>query len=468
MVQASLDGKTTLPLLDDRLLGTTHVDARRKHLQFDPPLRPGKFVIQFSYELPWQSDSSPGPGRQRVRVPLIEPEQWRECQLKLTAKDGFSARPVATAEGPWRAVPGEPPLLQAVKPVAEVSLDVVWGTVVVHRLWLDSWLFPDKRIDQLVCNFTSDRHPLRLRLPSGAASSLQATLDGKPLRQVSVEDDLFEVAASEATRTLELRYEVAAGASGLTSLLEPARPTEEAWVRETYWRLVLPERRYLLWSPHGVQREFSWKWQTWGWERTNPPLADEGDDLGLPEGVNAYLFSTLGPPPAIRVAAVDVFWLVIVASGLAFVAAAVAIAVPAVRRREVLLACTVVLLVAAVLYPEPFLLVAQAASLGLVAALLFLTLKLLVSISRPFVMRAPSGSIRGSTRGSAMAPSGVIRGSSRARLSKRPGAAGGSSRAAAPQSQPAPAATTEPVVAAEVASAGSSRPSDALAQGRGA
>jgi hypothetical protein len=466
-VDLTVDGKTLrgLALLSDRATATAPADPRRKHLQFASPLRPGKFVLQLSYQQPWAPESQRGPGRQRVVVPLVTPLSgtWRQGSLSLTAKDGFSARLAGASAETWRALaedssagPDAPQRFQATQPASEAVLEVLWGAAVVHRLWLDSWLSPDKRIDRLVCNFTSDRHPLRIQLPPGAAGSLQAVLDGKPLRQAAADDqDIFEVAPSAASRTLELRYEVLAGPGGLTAQLDPARPTDEAWVRETYWRLVLPERRYLLWSPGDVQREFSWQWSKWGWGRTSRRMPDEaaGGDLALPEGVNAYLFSTLGPPPAIRVASADIFWLVFVASGLAFVAGALVLTVPGLRRREVLLGVAGLLVVVALLYPEPFLLVAQAASLGVAAVVLFLALKLLVAASRPFVTRGAGGST--------LAPSGVFRGSSApTRLTpNRAATSGGSSRAATVSSQQTPAAKAGPVVAVEVASAGSNRAS---------
>jgi hypothetical protein len=262
---------------------------------------------------------------------------------------------------------------------------------------------------------------------------------------------------------LELWYEVPAESGGLTTRLDPARPTDDAWVRETYWRLVLPERRYLLWSPGDVQREFSWQWQRWGWGRTNRAVVDEaaeqGVALALPEGVNAYLFSTLGSPPALAVASVDVLWLVVVASGLTFLVGALVLTLPWLRRREVLLGGAVLLVAAGLLYPELFLLVAQAASLGLVAVALVLALKVLISVSRPLTA--------GRSGGSTLASSGVFRGSSApTRLS--PGRESvGSSRAATVSSQQGPASKAVPATAGEGVSAGSSHATGAMVTSQG-
>ncbi len=476
-----------LTLSDDRALGIVPVDPRRRHVQFANPLRPGKFTLQFAFQQAWSPDVQPGPGRQRVVVPLVTPlsGQWREGRLNLTAKDGFSVRLAGAPDETWRPLAEDsradaPQRFQSAQPISEAALDILWGAPVVHRLWLDSWLSRDRRIDRLICQFTSDRHPLRIQLPPGA-EGLQATLDGKALAQASLADDVVQVPPSGSARTFELRYEVPTETAAWRAQIEPARPTDEAWVRETYWQIVLPETRHLLWSPAGIQRQFSWQWQGWGWGRENHaaprPIAPAGAEPDAPRAVNAYLFSTLGPPPAVRMMTVDRTWLVVAASGMAFLLGGLMLKVPALRRREVLFAAAVLLAALGLIWPEPFVLVAQAGSLGVVAAVAVLAWKKLASVWRPVFggggsTLASAGTLRGSSaRGSSARGSAGRDSSAPTRLtSPRSGASVGSSRAvtvSSPQPIQPPVAPETPPPADGSASVGSSRTSGAVATSQG-
>jgi hypothetical protein len=117
---------------------------------------------------------------------------------------------------------------------------------------------------------------------------------------------------------------------------------------------------------------------------------DEGAEVPSQAEVNSYLFSTLGPPPSLRVTTADRTWLVLVASSLIFVAGGLVLKLPWLRRREVLFVAVVLLAAASLAYPEPSLLLAQAASLGLLAVVAVLALKAAVSAYRPAVVRGSS------------------------------------------------------------------------------
>ncbi len=476
-VELTIDGRAVrgLTLSDDRALGITPVDPQRRHLQFANPLRPGKFTLQLSYQQAWSPETEQGPGRQRVVVPLVTPlsGQWREGRLNLTTKDGFSAR--LAGNETWRPLADDagrgseaPQRFHAAQPASTATLDILWGAPVVHRMWLDSWLLPDKRIDRLVCHFTSDRHPLRVQIPAGAKYPLQATLDGMPLSQANITDDRLQVPPSAAARTLELRYEVPTDSAAWKEQIDPARPTDDAWVRETYWQIVLPENRHLLWSPADVQREFSWQWRSWGWGRENhtiPKALASGPEQEVPRGANTYLFSTLGSPPAVRMATVNRTWLVLSASGIAFLLGGLMLKLPALRRREVLFAAAVLLAAVGLLYPEPLVLVAQAATLGVVAVVVVLAWKKLVSIYRPLLKDAWGRSALGSS--GALRSSSARGSSAPTRLAPhRSGGSVGSSRAATIASQQAAAPQPAPA-AAESASGGSSRPAGSVATSQG-
>ena len=144
-----------------------------------------------------------------------------------------------------------------------------------------------------------------------------------------------------------------------------------------YWQLVLPTDEHLVANPAGFTGEFRWGWQGYFWGRQ--PLLDQAQLESwvgaaprdpLPERANLYLFSTLGNVEQAEVHTAGRAWIVLWASGAALVAGLLLIYVPASRHPATLLVVGIALLAAGLIAPEPTLLLAQAASLGLVLTLL--------------------------------------------------------------------------------------------------
>ena len=98
--------------------------------------------------------------------------------------------------------------------------------------------------------------------------------------------------------------------------------------------------------------------------------ADEPPRDGLPDRVNVYLFSAFGNVQQAEVRTAGRTWIVLWASGAALVAGLLLIYVPVSRHPATLLTMGMALLAAGLIAPEPTLLLAQAACLGLVLTLL--------------------------------------------------------------------------------------------------
>jgi len=90
----------------------------------------------------------------------------------------------------------------------------------------------------------------------------------------------------------------------------------------------------------------------------------------LPDRVNVYLFSSLGNVEQAEVRTAGRTWIVFWASGAALVAGLLLIYLPVSRHPATLLTLGVALLAVGLIAPEPTLLLAQAACLGLVLTLL--------------------------------------------------------------------------------------------------
>jgi hypothetical protein len=116
------------------------------------------------------------------------------------------------------------------------------------------------------------------------------------------------------------------------------------------------------------------------------------------QNTNRYLLSSLGPAERLELRTAKRTWIVLCASGAALAIGLLLIYVPALRRSGVLFSGGLVLLAASVIYPEPTLLVAQAATLGLALTLLAGLLKRLLSRSgrRGVVISGSSSYVAGS------------------------------------------------------------------------
>jgi hypothetical protein len=149
-----------------------------------------------------------------------------------------------------------------------------------------------------------------------------------------------------------------------------------------YWQLVLPRKEHVILAPtspagESFAGEYSWGWNGLFWGRK--PLLDQAQletwcrarHLADVSGEsNCYLFSTLGTVGRCEVYTAMRPRIVLLASGIALVVGLTLIYVPKTRHPAVLLLGAVALGSAAVLEPEPVLLVAQAASLGVAFAIL--------------------------------------------------------------------------------------------------
>jgi hypothetical protein len=253
---------------------------------------------------------------------------------------------------------------------------------VVDRAWVQTWLTPSARQDRAVFCFTSSRKELPVVLPAGTATGqVDLQLDGRPIEGRATGDGWLLVPLTGEVgqrHILEVRSHFAAHTHQPGSLsIELPRLGSDAWVRRMYWQLVLPRNEHLLAASGGLTTEFTWGWQGWFFGRR--PLLEQ-DELeewagvtrraSLPMGTNQYLLSSLGNVEQGDVYTASRAWIVLMASGAALVAGLLLIYVPASRHPATLFAAAVVLLCLGLLYPEPMLLVSQAAILGLGLALL--------------------------------------------------------------------------------------------------
>jgi hypothetical protein len=420
-----------------------------------------------------------------VPIPLVMPAEGDllSNRLRVMAASELHVQP---RPGPWAVVEaGLPPpsrspaerrglQLAAAGRSSQVELEVEGQSggqpdVVVDRAWLQTWLTGEARRDRAVFQFTSSRREFELTLPAGAVLDQPgAALDGKPLPATATAENTLVVpltghggAPGEARvpgearwgrHTVEVRYHMADPRPPRGAMtLELAHPRSDAWVRQMYWQLVLPRDEHVVLSPRNFTGESTWGWSGSYWGRQ--PLLDQAqleDWVGLPRaerglatgGVNDYLFSTLGTINDAELRTASRSMIVLAASGAVLLAGLLLIYWPKARHPASLLLATVALAGVLVLMPEPALLAAQAAVLGLVLALVAGLLSYTLGRRRQSLLWAETpGSAIGSSVRSGRTPHPVAAGApGEARV---PGGAGsGSSPSGPPSTTPPP--PTEP------------------------
>lgn len=332
-----------------------------------------------------------------VSVPLAMPVSGKllKNRLNVVASAGISARPQDSqwnrlAEESLRPGRSRGQSWESAAATIQASLSVALESqepqrsTIVERAWVQTWLTPHAtRQDRAVFRFVSNEREIDVTLPEGTVlGQLLALLDGKPVVPQSSEAGRVVIAlpADESLRSrrLELRYHFAEGQFHRGWLgVDLPRIGRDVWIRRIYWQLVVPRNEHLAIEPAGWTREATWGWNNYFFERR--PVLEQAQletwvgaahQTLLPDSTNRYLFSNVGPLESAEVYLLGRTWIVLFASGGVLVLGLLAIYVPAFRHPVVLLTAAAVLAYAGLVYPEPTLMLAQAASLGLGLALL--------------------------------------------------------------------------------------------------
>jgi len=286
--------------------------------------------------------------------------------------------------------------------VASLENTVAVGSTTIDRLWVQSWLGKTRRQDRAVFHCTATARSLTVRLPSGVdEKTLEVLLDGNvasvTLSGKQLKIDLPE-ASTERGREVELRYRFQTPRPRWGRLdLESIGFDDRVTVRRAYWQLVLPPDEHLVVGGDGFTSEQTWLWKRFYWGR-QPLLGqfqleswvDAPHRTAPSRGTNRYLFSSLAMNPNLRVVTAARWVLVLAASGVALIVGLMLIYAPAARRPGWLLAAALLISSVGILYPDPTVLVAQAASFGLLLTL-FARLLQRATASVPPVPRMPSG-----------------------------------------------------------------------------
>jgi hypothetical protein len=332
-------------------------------------------------------------------VPLVTPRQGElvENTVVVTAERGVV---VGHQQGGWNVVNTDAPARQRGEVlrlasgekrsqlVLGVSLEDrdAMGSTVVRRAWIQTWLWPNVRQDRAVFCFVGDQKSVEIVVPAGVdLDRLNLTLNGRPADvEKTPQNSLIVPLGAEASgqqQRIELGYQILQprGGPGRTSVELP-RLGRDVWVQRMYWQLMLPTNEHVIVAPAGLVPEYRWGWTGTFWGRI--PLLDQRSLEEWAEaapvdptsnGTSSYLFGSLGAVRQCEFRTASRPLIVLIASGVVLVLGLVWIYVPAAHHPVTLLAASLLVLSASLLYPGPMLLLLEAAGLG-VALILFAAL----------------------------------------------------------------------------------------------
>ncbi len=261
------------------------------------------------------------------------------------------------------------------------------GSTVVDRAWVQTWLTPPIRQERAVFQVQSNDTQLHLTMPVGVSlSDMEVVCDGKPVAPV-VSNHLgltipLRSVIEGARHTIDLRYRYQDG-SPSRSRIRFARPefANDVRVRRLYWQLIVPADQHLVINDAGLTPEFVWLGQAIGWQRDNLLSQTQLEtwtgalaEPAVPAALNSYLFSLPGQSGDQTVLLAGRSLLVLAASSGLLLVGLVLIYLPRLRHPATLGVGIVVLFALVLAYPEPALLIGQAAVLGLFLSILALLL----------------------------------------------------------------------------------------------
>jgi hypothetical protein len=369
----------------------------------------GDLTLRYGVKVPALSAGKSTPWR----LPLVMPVDGKLSGNKLRVVSSGGVVAEMPPGSSWSAVEDELPragtrqrsiALAAGKPLGEADFvarleDQSQGeSTVIERAWIQTWLYQNDRKDRAVFRVTSNEKELEVAFPEGAALSPTLLLDGKPLAPRADGSRIFIDLPGDGSphpHVIEMDYSFTNGRPPRGELaLEFPRFAHDPWTRRFYWQLVLPRNENMIIPPQQFTCEFTWGWSGYFWGRQ--PLLEQSQLetwvgarhlASIPEGTTRYLFSGLGRIHGGELRTAGRAWIVLVASTMVLIVGLAWIYVPATRHPAALLLLAVLLLSLGVLYPEATLLMAQAASLGLLLALV-------AALLRRSLLRRPAPTYR--------------------------------------------------------------------------
>ncbi len=385
--------------------------TQRLQLPLGSAIGPVKLAVQF--KLPMEESFSDDISKKEI--PLVMPldEQFRAHEVAVSAAEGLIAQPTALSRSATLSDPSVNERAihyESKSPIRslEMALSLAGGSsprsTLIRRAWLQSWLSGASRIDFAAVRFESNGEPVEVSLPADADPlRTEIRVDGVGVPPTRKSENVLEipVADNDGEHLLELRYELTGGQQS-SGKLRFEFPQFVDGIRlgaePIYWQLVLPNDLHLLAPPRDLSFASKWKWQKLGWQRT-PFLDDESlvrwvghselekTNVAMPgefgtDLTNVYLLRMRSLPREVAIRPVSRTVLTVVAAGGVLAIGLLFIYVPIMRARGVLFSACVIMVAVGLAFPEPTLVVAQLAVVGIILAIVGFALRLALNLPR--------------------------------------------------------------------------------------
>lgn len=364
--------------------------------------RLGKFTLRLRFRLP-PSDLEPASSTEQ-NLPLVMPAEGKLASNRLIVSPAAGLKAMLRGDA-WTETSRTPGDFSVASGslYAETALPHPYVLLVVdrrdvqeftriERAWIQSWLSGDRRRERVAFMLTGESDRLLVELPQGVErSSIEVLVAGsevpRDLRSIGGRLSVSAVLPKRAVwqpLPVELRYQFAAAAArreanGIVHVRDLTAPELGPTVRldQLYWEIILPSDEHLVTSPDDLTAEFAWGWKgfyfgrqaTWT-SRQLEAWVGAAHGTPVPPSANRYLFSHWGTYPQAKIYSMPRPVLVLAASAVTLVVGLLLVYIPFIRQAWVLFVLAFALAFAAVAYPGPMPLFAQASLLGVILAAL--------------------------------------------------------------------------------------------------
>jgi hypothetical protein len=257
------------------------------------------------------------------------------------------------------------------------------GATVLEKFWLQSYLSRSMRQDRACFQLRTNSERIQVQLPTGA-SLLGVAVQGLKHQTAEASNtglvaiDL-DPAESANTYTVEVWYWFSALDVPVARLtVEPPTLVGVQHARRIYWQLVLPRDEHLLIPPSTLTAEYVWRWNFNHWGRHSTRRQTDLEAImnatrwesPPDQSINQYLFTSVGPIPPVEFITASRGALTLVLSLTVLVGGLCLIYFRWARHPASLLVGGVLVMSLGFAFPEPTILGAQAATMGIVFVLL--------------------------------------------------------------------------------------------------
>jgi hypothetical protein len=369
----------------------TGKSTRIARAKFTQP-RLGRFQLHVEYQVD-EVVSALGVGANLLALPQPRVTRVREHRATVAAAPNLDVTLDATANSAWsiRRARGaaSPALFTAAGSGEELPLIVqpiardLPQTTTVERVWLQTWQAGNTIQDRAAFRFRTAGDAVVIELPPlSTVRDVEVLVDGE-LAKVSTRQEgrlTVELPSNASTtnaaapsHTLEFRYRHPAPVGlVLRHTLTPPQMVGTSTLSEVYWQVILPGDRHVVSSPEQLIPIDPRQWlEVFSGRAASKSQADleswvgATNQLSPTQSQNAYLYSGLAPVASIEMLTAPRWLIVLVSSAVVLAAVTVWLYVPVARRAWIALALAAIVAGLAIAYPDPAVLVGQAALLGI-------------------------------------------------------------------------------------------------------